>query len=87
VTMAHCGGMDGGMMSGGMMGWMVLWPLLGLALLAAVIVLSILVVRKYWNKVALPGRTDAALDVVRERFARGEMDREEFESRRQGLEG
>jgi putative membrane protein len=84
--MACCGGMDGGMMSGGMMGWMLLWPLLGLVLLAAVIVLSILVVRKYWDKLGHAGRTETALDVLRERFARGELDREEFESRRQVLE-
>jgi putative membrane protein len=87
MTTACCGSMDGGMMSGGMMGWMFLWPLVGLLLLATVIVLSVLVVRKFWNRVGHSGRTEAALDVLRERFARGELDREEFESRRQVLEG
>jgi putative membrane protein len=85
--MGCCGGMDGGMMSGGMMGWMFLWPLVGLVVLSAVIVASLLVVRRYWNRAGRPGRTDAALDVLRERFARGEVDREEFERRRQVLEG
>ncbi|MFB3819654.1 MAG: SHOCT domain-containing protein [Candidatus Methylomirabilales bacterium] len=32
-----------------------------------------------------PGRGDAALDILRERYARGEINREEFEQRKRDL--
>jgi putative membrane protein len=85
MVTACCGGMDGGMMNG-MMGWMFIWPLVGLVLIAALVVLSILLVRRFWNRVGERSPKDSALDVLRDRFARGELDREEFESRRQVLE-
>jgi putative membrane protein len=34
-----------------------------------------------------PGRPDRALDILRERYARGDLTREEFEARRRDLEG
>jgi len=36
---------------------------------------------------ALPTSADPAADILRERFARGEIDREEFEERRRVLSG
>jgi len=79
-------------MMGGPFGWggMFLGPLFMLLVLAVVIVIVILAVR--WLGGQAPGnagRTEArtALDILRERFARGEIDREEFEDRRKLLQG
>jgi putative membrane protein len=32
-----------------------------------------------------PSRSDAALDILRQRYARGEIDQEEFETKKRGL--
>ncbi len=68
--------------------WMVLGPVWMILVLAAVIAGVVLLLR--W--LAPPGQsgTDTAatktpLDVLRERFARGEIDKEEFEERRRTL--
>lgn len=70
-------------MEPGMMGWMML---LWLLFLAAIIVGIVLLVRALWGS---EGRGEAAergrrraLEILEERFARGEIDREEFEERR-----
>ncbi len=62
--------------------WMLLWMLLVWAGLIALIV---------WAVRAASDRPDTrrhgrALEVLEERFARGEIDREEFEDRRRALE-
>lgn len=76
----------------GMMGWggwygMVLGPLFMILVLGGVIAVTALLVRwiggpwhgaPYWTQP--PGRT--ALDILKERYARGEIDKEEFEERR-----
>jgi putative membrane protein len=64
----------------GMMGFMVIGWLLVLALLVAVV---------WWlttnaRRARFSGRDDA-LDILRERYARGEISREEFEARRKDL--
>jgi putative membrane protein len=79
-----------------MMGWgggwygMVFGPLLMILVLAVVIAVAVLLVRWLggpWQPAAphqtLPGRT--SLEILRERFARGEIDKEEFEERRRVL--
>jgi putative membrane protein len=75
------GGMMGGMMGGGMMGPMLLWTLLLVALLGIGLVLIVRVLRS--------GTSGAgnAVHILQERFARGEIDREEFEERRSLLLG
>jgi putative membrane protein len=79
-----------------MMGWggggygMVFGPLFMILVLAAVIAVAVLLVRWLggpWHGTAPhqapPGRTP--LDILKERYARGEIDKEEFEERRRVL--
>lgn len=73
------------MMWGGW-GWagMVLGPITMIAVLAAVVVVVVLIVRwlggGYMAPQAKPQNT--ALAILRERFARGEIDKDEFEQKR-----
>lgn len=79
------------MMWGG--GWhgMIFGPLMMILVLAAVVAIVVLLVRWIGGPGhasapphhAPPGRT--ALDILKERFARGEIDKEEFEERRRLL--
>ena len=68
---------------------MVLGPLIMILVLALVIAVAILLVRWLagpWQGASHPvppGRTP--LDILRERFARGEIDKDEFEERRRVL--
>jgi putative membrane protein len=62
------------------MGMMLLGSMLGLILLVGVGVGIWWLVRS-----AHPARGDAALEQLRERYARGEITREEFEARRRDL--
>lgn len=69
-------------------GWhgpgMGLWGILFLVLLIVVVVVLV--------RTLIPGRTDneptadRALQILRERYARGEIDREEFEQKKHDLE-
>lgn len=67
-------------------GWgmagMMLWMVVGSLLVVAVVVLGV-----WWLVRAVrPSRSnDRALEVLRERYARGEITREEFEARRRDL--
>jgi putative membrane protein len=76
-------GFDGGMMGGwGAFGWLwMLLPLLFWGGLLAVIVWAVM--RVFPNRRPEDGRSEArgdpAEDVLRERFARGEVDAEEYE--------
>ncbi len=77
------------MMWGGW-GWpgMILGPLMMIAVLAAAVAVAVLLVRWFAGGPAAttagpPGKT--ALDILSERFAKGEIDKEEFEERRRVL--
>ncbi len=70
------GGMMGGNMMGGMMGPMMLGMLLFWTL---VIVALVLLVRLLWDR--RTGSRGAAITILQERFARGELDREEYQER------
>jgi putative membrane protein len=65
---------------GGMAGMMVLMAVGWLVVLAALVVGVLWLVRRLG-----PRRNDGALAVLRERYARGEITREEFEARRKDL--
>ncbi len=77
----HHHGWDGGW------GGMFLGPLMMIVFLAAVVIVVVLAVR--WvaggaHAALSPGRMDP-LDVLKDRFARGEIDKEEYEERRRIL--
>ena len=65
-------------MSAMMLGMVLLW-VVGVAVVA----LGIWWLARQWRL----GLRDSALDILRERYARGEIPREEFEARRQDLSG
>ena len=68
-------------------GWFFLGPLMMILFLAGIVALVVLAVR--WAGGEGMGRSQASgrapLDILRERFARGEIDRDEFEERRRAL--
>ncbi len=69
------GNMMGGMMGPMMLGMLLFWTL--------VIVALVLLVRLLWGRRA--GSTSSAIPILQERFARGEMDREEYQERLSAL--
>lgn len=69
---------------------MAFWSLLSFLLLAALVVGVVYLVRALWPQSpsgagTVVGDRDAAVEALRERFARGEIDEDEFERRRQAL--
>jgi putative membrane protein len=81
------GGDEDGMMDGTMDGWMWVWPILFFVVLAAVIVGAVYVARGLGSRQPTQAPPETALQILKERYARGEIDREEFEERRRVLEG
>ncbi len=72
-----------GHMMGG--GW-IFGPIMMILFIAAIVVVVVLIVRWLGGTGGGPGaKPKAALDILEERFARGEIDKEEFEARRQAL--
>ena len=69
------------MWNGPMMGWMWIWSLLVLAVLVALVWLT---VRLTGGRLAGPS-TSSARKILDERYARGEIDEEEYRRRRVGL--
>lgn len=75
------------MWSGG--GWMFLGPLMMIVFIVAIVAAVVLIFRWLGGghgaaPPTTPGRTP--LDILKERFARGEIDKEEFEERRRVLD-
>ncbi|MGH3649198.1 MAG: SHOCT domain-containing protein [Acidimicrobiia bacterium] len=69
-------------MMGPMMGWA--WLLFWLLFLAVLVVGVVFLVRSLSERAGKPG--SSALQILEERFARGEIDGDEFEERRRALE-
>jgi len=59
--------------------------LVGVGLLAFLVVALVAAIRWLWTNVPAERAQDRALTILRERYARGEIDREEFEARRRDL--
>lgn len=73
------------MTMGPMMGWA--WLILWLVFLAALIVGIVFLIRSLGDRgrSGSTGSASSALQILEERFARGEIDRDEFEERRKIL--
>ena len=82
----------GMMWSGGWYG-MFFGPLIMIVFIAAIVAVVVLVVRRlggFGQSAAMPSHDAPGkmpLDILKERFARGEIDKEEFEERRHVLDG
>jgi putative membrane protein len=84
-TLPNCGPFMGGHWYGWFFG-----PLVMLAFLAAAVAVVVLIVRALSGghsapRTPSPGSSNTALDILKERFARGEIDKDEFEERRSAL--
>lgn len=68
-------------------GWghMFLGPVLGILFIAAIAIAVVLVVRALGGGRSARGDARSALDILDERFARGEIDREDYEERKRVL--
>ncbi len=83
--------MFGGDWSGGVFGISILWLLLSVGWIVLVALLIALVVRyvffrgSYGDRYQPPGRRPEPLQILQERFARGEISREEYEEARRIL--
>lgn len=76
------------MMMDGCAGGMILWPLLFIALvLGGVWLIGKAVRGRPTTAGSDPAPSPGAMRILEERFARGEISPEEFEERRQALEG
>ncbi len=77
-------------MQGGWLGW-ILGPLMMVVLVAGAVALVVVLVRWLGGSArepsAPPPAGKSALEILEERYARGEIDREEFEERRRVLGG
>jgi putative membrane protein len=82
----QCMAMMGSMMGGGMMGTM-LWLLLGgtLLLIALVVAAAVLLLRALSHR--MNTTRQQPLRLLQERFARGELDAEEYQQRLSVLQG
>lgn len=74
-----------GMGIGGMMIGMLIWGLLGLALLALAIVATIWLVRGLTRRGEPDSTHESPEDILRRRYASGELDQDEYQSRRSQL--
>lgn len=80
----------GDMMGGGMMGgmglWMLLWVLVGIAVLVLAVVGIIWLVRRTDSRRPdPPTHRETSQELLRRRYAAGEIDEEEYERRRSRL--
>jgi putative membrane protein len=88
----HYGQMDGGWMGVGWTGWagilaMIVFALLLAAVVFALVRLVFVPLVEATDRYDEERTTDPALATLRERFARGEIDEEEYERRRRTLTG
>lgn len=80
-------GMDGmgGMGMGGMMLWMLIWGLVGVALLVLAVVGIVWLVRRTDSQNPVNAARESPEEILRRRYAAGELDEDEYLRRRAGL--
>jgi putative membrane protein len=71
-----------GMMGGAMGLWMAIAMLAWITLVVGVVLLVVWAVRKFGAGVA-KATEESAMDILKKRYARGEISREEFEEKKQ----
>jgi putative membrane protein len=76
--------MDGMGMGGGMMTCMALWALVGLAILAIAVAGAVWLVRR--NAPETGHRPESAEEILKRRYAAGEIEEDEFQRRRADLQ-
>ncbi len=75
-----------GRMHGGWMWWMPFHGFVWLLLVTAVVVGAVLIIRAFWSLGERRGRErSAALDLLDTRYAKGEIEREEYQQRKRDL--
>jgi putative membrane protein len=80
--MGH-GMMYGGMTSGGMWLWMILGTVFWILLIVGIVLLAVFVVQK---TLGAGGRTgESSLEILKKRYARGEISKEEYQEKKQDL--
>lgn len=72
-------------MMGSMGLWMVLWVLLGIAVLVLVVLGIVWLVRQADRSGSPAARRESADELLRARYAAGEIDEQEYRRRRSGL--
>ena len=76
-----------GMMGWGVMGWLgaVMMLIFWIVIIAAVVILVRWLVSADRLQTGGAGRTESALDILKKRYARGEISKEEFEEKRKDI--
>ncbi len=72
-------------MMGGMMTWLLLWGLVGLALLGLAVVGIVTMVRRSDRDADRVPRTESPDEILKRRYAAGEIGEDEFLTRRAGV--
>ena len=71
-------------MMGGSYGWMMAWMLIWLLVVIALVAVAVFAVVRFSGPRTKP--RDEALNVLRRRYAAGELDEDEYRRRRSGLD-
>jgi putative membrane protein len=75
--------MGNGMMDGGMGIWMLLGTVFWILLIVGIVLLVVWVAQKVMGGGA--GRTESVLEILKKRYARGEISKEEYEEKKRDL--
>lgn len=76
----------GGMGMGGTMLWMLAWGVIGVAVLVLAVVGIVCLARRTDHRGALNARGESPEEILRRRYAAGELDEDDYLRRRAGLQ-